>query len=91
MYMLKSKWKRMRWPERIAFLLGMPCAAVIILLAALHLLKIKTTSLTLYMPLVVVLMLSQCVLNWRKNKKAALISLGTAAFVCLAYVLVYVI
>jgi len=90
MYSLKSKWKHMRWHERIAFIIGIPSTAAIIFLAILHIAGIRTTSLAIYAALVVLVMLSQAIQHWRKNRRASLISLGTAIFVVIAFVLVYV-
>ena len=90
MYSLKKKWRRMHLPEKIALLVGVPCAVILFLFALMHVFRIRIISLSVYMPLVILLMLSQCAQHWRKKRKISVISLCAAVFVAFAYALFFV-
>ena len=71
MQKIKRAWCEMQIYEKISFILGSICSVSVIVLASLQLLEIWEKAINIFEPLLGVLMVTQGVLQWRKNKKVA--------------------
>ena len=78
---VKRAWCEMQLYEKIAFILGSICSVSVIVLASLQLLGIWDKAIDIFEPLLGVLMVTQGVLQWRKNKKVAIFSFCVAVFI----------
>ncbi|MCQ4935955.1 DUF3953 domain-containing protein [Anaerotignum propionicum] len=87
--MVKRAWYEMQMHEKIASILGSICSVCIIILASLQLLDIWDKAIYIFEPLVGVLMVTQGVLQWRKNKTVAVFSLCVAIFIFIVAFIIY--
>ena len=87
--MVKRAWCEMQMHEKIASILGSICSVCIIILASLQLLDIWHKAIYIFEPLVGVLMVTQGVLQWRKNKTVAVFSLCVAIFIFIVAFIIY--
>jgi len=78
---INRAWCGMQMYEKISFIVGSICSVSVIMLASLQLLSIWENAINIFEPLVGVLMLTQGVLQWRRNKKLAVFSLCVAIFI----------
>lgn len=78
---INRAWCEMRIYEKISFILGSICSVSVIVLASLQLLGIWEKSINIFEPLLGVLMVTQGVLQWKKNKIVAVFSFCTAVFI----------
>ena len=78
---INRAWCGMKMYEKISFIVGSICSVSVIMLAFLQLLSIWENAINIFVPLLGVLMLTQGVLQWRKNKKLAVFSLCAAIFI----------
>lgn len=78
---INRAWCKMQMYEKIAFILGSICSVSVIVLASLQLLGIWEEAINIFEPLLGVLMVTQGVLQWRKNKIVAVFSFCAATFI----------
>lgn len=78
---INSAWSGMQMYEKISFVLGSICSVSVIILASLQLLGIWENAINIFEPLLGVLMLTQGVLQWRRNRKVAIFSWCVAIFI----------
>jgi hypothetical protein len=78
---INRAWCEMRMYEKISFILGSICSVSVIILASLQLLGIWEKAINIFEPLLGVLMVTQGVLQWRRNKMLAVFSLCAAIFI----------
>jgi len=81
MQKISKAWCSMQMYEKIAFILGSICSVSVIVLATLQLLGIWEKAINIFEPLLGVLMVTQTVLQWRRNKAIAVCSLCVAIFI----------
>lgn len=79
----------MQMHEKIASILGGICSVSIIILASFQLLDIWDKAVYIFEPLLGVLMVTQGVLQWRKNKTVAVFSWCVAIFIFIVAFIVY--
>lgn len=79
----------MQMHEKIASILGGICSVSIIILASLQLLDIWDKAICIFEPLLGVLMVTQGVLQWNKNKTLVVISLCVAIFIFIVAFIIY--
>ncbi len=87
--MVKRAWCEMQMNEKIASILAGICSVSIIILASLQLLDIWDKAICIFEPLLGVLMVTQGVLQWKKNKTLAVISLCVATFIFIVAFIIY--
>jgi len=78
---INRTWCGMQMYEKISFIVGSICSVSVIMLASLQLLSIWENAINIFVPLLGVLMLTQGLLQWRRNKKLAVFSLCVAIFI----------
>lgn len=78
---IRNNWCAMYTYEKIVFVLGGICSISVIILACLQLLGIWEKAINVLEPLVGVSMVTQTILQWKKNKKVAAFSLCVAIFI----------
>jgi len=78
---INRAWCGMQMYEKISFIVGSICSVSVIMLASLQLLSIWENAINIFVPLLGVLMLTQGLLQWRRNKKLAVFSLCVAIFI----------
>lgn len=87
----RESWAQRTWYEKAAFVVGMPCAVAVIVLAMLQLVNVWENSVYLYTPLSALLMAVQGTENLRKSRKLAIFSYGVAVFLLLVFLLILLI
>ncbi|WP_312072264.1 DUF3953 domain-containing protein [Anaerotignum propionicum] len=87
--MVKRAWCEMQMHEKIGSILGSICSVGIIILASLQLLDIWDKAIYIFEPLLGVLMVTQGILQWRKNKTVAVFSLCVAIFIFIVAFIIY--
>lgn len=87
----RESWSQRTWYEKAAFVIGMPCAVAVIVLAMLQLVNVWENSVYLYTPLSALLMAVQGTENLRKSRKLAIFSYGVAVFLLLVFLLILLI
>ncbi len=78
---LKEIWQQRTWYENAASIIGIPCSLAVVILAVLQLAGVWENAAYVYMPLTGIVLLTQAVQNWRKQRSVAIFSLCTAAFI----------
>lgn len=78
---MKERWKKMTNRDRIINILIIVLSVAVIALAALQLLGIWEDSITVYEPLIGVVLLLQSIYHWKKNRTVAILSLCAAGFI----------
>ena len=68
-------------PDRIINALIMVISVAVIMLAALQLLGIWENAISVYEPLIGIVLLLQAAYHWKKNRTVAIISLCAAGFI----------
>ncbi len=86
---INRAWCEMQIYEKISFVLGSICSVSVIILASLQLLGIWEKAINIFEPLLGVLMVTQAVLQWRRNKKVAVFSLCVAIFIFIITFIIY--
>jgi len=86
---INRAWCEMQIYEKISFVLGSICSVSVIMLASLQLLGIWEKAINIFEPLLGVLMVTQAVLQWRRNKKVAVFSLCVAIFIFIVTFIIY--
>ncbi len=86
---VKRVWCEMQMHEKIASILGGICSVSIIILGSLQLLDLWDKAICIFEPLLGVLMVTQGVLQWRRNKTVAVISLCAAIFIFIVTFIIY--
>ncbi len=81
MKILNRIWREMNIYEKISLVLGSICSVSVIVLGSLQLLGIWEKAINIFEPLLGVLMVTQGVLQWRRNKAVAVFSLCVAIFI----------
>ena len=84
----RENWAQRTWYEKAAFVIGMPCAIAVIVLAVLQLVNVWEDSVYLYTPLTALLMAVQGTENLRKSRKLAIFSYGVAVFLLFVFLLI---
>lgn len=74
-------WSSRNLVEKIATVVGLLISAAVLVLAVLTLLGILPRGGDIYIPLLSVLMLAQCVRDWRSQRAVAVFSLMVALFI----------
>ena len=89
MQKINIDWCKMQMYEKIAFVLGSLCSVSVIILAALQLFGTWEKAINIFEPLLGVLMVTQAVLQWRRNKAVAVFSLCVAIFIFVVAFIIY--
>ncbi len=87
---INRAWCEMKMYEKISFILGSICSVSVIMLGSLQLLNIWGKAINIFEPLLGVLMVTQGVLQWRKNKTVAVFSLCVAIFIFIITFIIYI-
>ncbi len=74
-------WSSRNLVEKIATVVGLLISVAVVVLAVLSLLGILPHGGDIYIPLLSVLMLAQCVRDWRSQRAVAVLSLIVAIFI----------
>lgn len=87
---LVNAWnEKVKLYEKIAFVIGLICSVLVIILSILQLTGIMETALNIAEPLLGVLMITQGILFWKKNKPIALFSFAVAIFICVTAIFIF--
>lgn len=84
---IKERWNQRTTLEKIVWCIGMGCSVSVVVLALLALFDVWPNAGYAYMPLCAVLMLIQAFENRKKDKFVLFISLGTAVFITIVWLL----
>ncbi|MFA9464168.1 MAG: DUF3953 domain-containing protein [Velocimicrobium sp.] len=82
-------WGEMQIYEKISFIVGIICSVSVIILAFLQLIGIWEKAINIFEPLLGVLMVTQGVLQWRRNKAVAVLSFCVAIFIFIITFIIY--
>ncbi|MFA9375993.1 MAG: DUF3953 domain-containing protein [Lachnotalea sp.] len=82
-------WCGMKMSEKIAFVSGSICSACVIILGLLQLLGIWKKAINVFEPLLGILMVTQGILQWRRNKAVAIFSFCVAIFIFIIAFVIY--
>jgi len=85
---INRAWCGMQMYEKISFIVGSICSVSVIMLASLQLLSIWENAINIFVPLLGVLMLTQGLLQWRRNKKSAVFSLCVSIFIFIIFFII---
>ncbi len=86
---ISRAWCEMQMYEKISFILGSICSVSVIILGFMQLLDIWVKAINIFEPLLGVLMVTQGVLQWRRNKTVAVFSLCVAIFIFIITFIIY--
>lgn len=89
MHSVKRKWRRLRLHEKAALIAAVLFAAALPLFILLRFTYTYFAPLSSYLVAMTLLLISLCVLYWRKNRKPALACLSSAILTGLAYMAVF--
>lgn len=77
--------------ERISFIVGQICAIFVIVFGILQITNVWGNSITICEIFLGILMITQAILQWKKNKGVALFSLCTAIFIfVIAFIILFI-
>ena len=86
---MKKKWNEMPLPDRIASVLSVVIGLIVIALALIQILDIWRDAAYVYIPLLGVNQLLLAYVQWKSNRKAAIVSLCAVSFVFACTIAVY--
>lgn len=78
---IRQTWSEKQAYEKTLSGVGIICAVSVIILAFMQILSIWENAINVFEPLLGVIMLIQTILNWKKNKALAILSLCVAVFI----------
>ena len=84
---VKNTWSKKQTYEKVLSIIGTTCAISIIILAPIQILGIWNTAINIVEPMLGVLMLTQTIQNWKKNKGTAILSLLATILIFLFFTL----
>ena len=86
---MKENWKKIPLPHKIVSTISILTSLAVIVLAVLQIFGILQTA--IYIPLMGVTMLCQAYLLWNTSRKVAYYSIGTAVFIFICTIAVFLI
>ena len=86
---IKNIWIELKRYEKIAFVIGEICAVLVILFAGFQLLGIWDIAINVCEVLLGVLMITQTILQWKKNRTIAIFSLCVATFIFIVAFIIF--
>ena len=88
---MKENWKKIPLPHKIVSTISILTSLAVIVLAVLQIFGILQTAGRIYVPLMGVTMLCQAYLLWNTSRKVAYYSIGTAVFIFICAIAVFLI
>lgn len=81
MKIITENWQKLKIYERISLVIGEICSILVILFACLQLFSIWNIAINVCEVLLGIVMITQSILQWKKNRAVAIFSLCVALFV----------
>lgn len=88
---VRDIWRQNQTDKRILNIISSICSISIIILVVMQILGVWKTAINAFEPLLGVLMLTQAIQNWKKNKVVAILSLCAAILTFLVVIIIFAI
>lgn len=88
---VRDIWRQNQADEKILNIISSICSISIIILVFMQILGVWKTAINAFEPLLGVLMLTQAIQNWKKNRVVAILSLSAAILTFLVWIIIFVI
>ena len=86
---MKEKWKNVPLPQKVVAVISVLTSLAVVVLAVLQICGILQTAGNIYVPLMGITMLCQAYLMWNTSRKVAYFSIGTAVFIFICAIAVF--
>ena len=88
---MKTKWKDTPTSHKIVTIISILASLSVVVLAVVQMFDVWNQAINVFMPLMGVTMLCQAYMQWNTSRKVAYLSIGTAAFIFVCSIVVFVV
>ena len=88
---MKTNWKEAPLSHKIVTIICVLASLSVVVLAVLQIFNVWEQAINVFMPLMGVVMLCQSYIHWNNSRKVAYFSIGTAIFIFICSIVVFLI